>query len=504
MKTIMCAVLLFAVPWRPVFAQDSVGELARILRDKGVITSSELTAVESSPGQERVRLLASLLEAKGVLTSVEVARLQMNSTNQVQTESASVVPAVYTPPPIANASAEPQAPPNGRETATAAPPVTSQSRFPVTVYGNILLNSFFDTSLNNIEDVPLFAGKQGSDPFPNDKSFGMTARQSRLGLRYQGPEVGGAAISGQVEVDFFGGKAALGNGINMDLPRLRLALGRLDWKNFSLVAGQDWSVFAPLNPTSLAEYAIPSMSASGNPWIRSPQIRAEIRHAMSDAAKLQWQIAATDPDMGDYQTTQFLTTRSPGIGERGRMPGLDTRLGFTNTMNGRDFSVGVSGHYGRGEDVGTIASLNVVRPVDSWGVALDWSLPFTKYFALTGEAYEGRALGIFSVASGESVGAVGTRGEHGVLSRGGWAQAQFNINPKWQVNLAYGIDQPEASELPVGNRDRNQTYMGNLMYKLTSSVTFAWEFRRFLTDFRNQLFADERGDQANLAVLYSF
>ena len=503
MKRTVCAVLLFVVLWMPTFAQDSVGELARILRDKGVITSSELTAVESSTGQERVRLLASLLEAKGVLTSAEVANLQMNPTNQVQMESAKVVPAVYTPPPSPNATLEPQAP-RGPETATAAPPVTSQSRFPVTVYGNILLNSFFDTSLNNIEDVPLFAGKQGSDPFPNDKSFGMTARQSRFGLRYQGPEVAGAKISGQVEVDFFGGKAALGNGISMDILRLRIALGRLDWKNFSLVAGQDWSVFAPLNPTSLGEYAIPSMSASGNPWIRSPQIRAEIRHAISDGAKLQWQIAATDPDMGDYQTAQFLTSRSPGIGERGRMPGLDTRLAFTNAMNGRDFSVGVSGHYGRGEDVGTIASLNVVRPVDSWGVALDWSLPFTKHFALTGEAYEGRALGIFSVASGESVGAVGTRGEHGVLSRGGWAQAQFNINPKWQVNLAYGIDQPEASELPVGNRDRNQTYMGNLMYKLTSSVTFAWEFRRFLTDFRNQLFADERGDQANLAVMYSF
>jgi hypothetical protein len=503
MRRAVWAVLLFFVLWIPTFAQDSVGELARILRDKGVITSSELTAVESSAGQERFRLLASLLEAKGVLTSAEIARLQMSST-PVPVQSASLVPAVYTPPPSANAIVEPQAPPKGPETATTAPPVTSQSRFPVTVYGNILLNSFFDTSLNNIQDVPLFAGKQGSDPFPNDKSFGMTARQSRLGLRYQGPEVLGAEISGQVEIDFFGGKAALGNGISMDIPRLRLALGRLDWKNFSLVAGQDWSIFAPLNPTSLAEYAIPSMSASGNPWIRSPQIRAEFRHAMSEEAKLQWQIAATDPNMGDYQTTEFLTARSPGIGERGRMPGLDTRLGFTNTVKGHDYAVGLSGHYGRGENIGTIASLNVVRPVDSWGVALDWSLPFTKYFALTGETYTGRALGIFSVAAGESVGGVGTPGEHGVLSRGGWTQAQFNINPKWQVNLAYGIDQPEASELPVGNRDRNQTYMGNLMYKLTSSVTFAWEFRRFLTDFRNQIFADERGDQANLAVMYSF
>jgi len=445
-----------------------------------------------------------MLEAKGVLTSAEIARLQVDRTNAAPTASARIVPAVYAPVTPAVASASPQAPAGRPEATAAPPPVTSQSRVPVTVYGNILLNAFFDTSLNNIEDIPLFAGKKSSDPFPNDKSFAMTARQSRLGVRYQGPEVMGAKVSGQVEVDFFGGKTALGNGINMDLLRLRLALGRLDWTNFSLVAGQDWSIFAPLNPTSFASYAIPAMSASGNPWIRSPQIRAEIRHDLSDTTKLQWQIAATDPNVGDYQTAQFLTVRTPGIGERGRMPALDTRLGFDDTVEGRDFAFGVSSHYGRGKDVGTIGSLSVVRPVDSWGVALDWSLPFSKYFALTGEAYEGRALGIFSVASGESVGAVATPGEHGVFSRGGWAQAQFNLNPKWQVNLAYGIDQPRASELPVGTRDRNQTYMGNLMYKLNTSVTFAWEYRRFLTDFRNQLAADNRGDQANLAVVYSF
>ena len=53
----------------------------------------------------------------------------------------------------------------------------------------------------------------------------------------------------RVSVDFLGGKTAFSNGINMDLLRLRIALGRMDWKNFSLVAGQDWSVFARLNPT---------------------------------------------------------------------------------------------------------------------------------------------------------------------------------------------------------------------------------------------------------------
>ena len=501
-KTYGSTLLLFVL-LTPAFAQDSVGDLARILRDKGVITNSDLEKLESTPSEERVRSLASLLEVKGVLTAAEVAVVIKNPASDGQNASARLIPAVYTSPTTA-AAVQPQAPAKGPETVSTAPAVTSQSKVPVTLYGTILLNAFFDTSLNNIEDVPLFASKKGSDPFPDDKSFGMTARQTRLGLLFHGPDVMGAKVSGQVEVDFFGGKAALGNGINMDLPRLRLALGRLDWTNFSLVAGQDWSVFAPLNPTSLASYAIPAMSASGNPWIRSPQIRGEMRHGLSDTAKFQWQIAATDPDVGDYQTAQFLTTRSPGIGERGRMPALDSRLGFTDTVNDHNFDVGVSAHYGRGKAVGTIGSLNVVQPVDSWGVALDWSLPFSKYFAITGEAYEGRALGIFSVASGESVGAVGTSGAHGVLSRGGWAQVQVNFNPKWQINLAYGIDQPKASELPVGSRDRNQTYMANLMYKLSSSVTFAWEYRRFLTDFRNQLAANNRGDQANLAVAYGF
>ena len=498
-----CTTLLLFVLLARASAQESANELARILRDKGVITNSDLEKLESAPNEERVRLLASLLQVKGVLSASEAASVTKSSAYDGQNASIRPTPAVYTARAEA-ATVQPQAPAKGPETVSAPPAVTSQSKVPVTLYGTILLNSFFDTSLNNIEDVPLFASKKGSDPFPNDKSFAMTARQSRLGLRFEGPEVMGAKVSGQVEVDFFGGKAALGNGINMDLLRLRLALGRLDWTNFSLVAGQDWSVFAPLNPTSLASYAIPAMSASGNPWIRSPQIRAEVRHALSDVSKLQWQIAATDPNVGDYQTAQFLTTRSPGIGERGRMPALDSRLGFDNTVNGHDYGVGVSAHYGRGKDVGTIGSLNVVQPVDSWGVALDWSLPFSKYLAVTGEAYEGRALGIFSVASGESVGAVGTSGAHGVLSRGGWAQIQVNFNPKWQLNLAYGIDQPKASELPVGTRDRNQTYMTNLMYKLNSSITFAWEYRRFLTDYRNQLAVDNRGDQANLAVAYGF
>jgi hypothetical protein len=371
------------------------------------------------------------------------------------------------------------------------------------LYGTVLFNASYNTASTNIQDLPLFASKQGSDPSGGDKNFDMTARETRIGLRFQHANVAGARLSGQFEFDLFGGKTPLGNGIDMDLFRLRLAFGRLDWKHIAFEAGQDWSVFAPLNPTSFAAYAIPEFSASGNPWIRLPQVRAEFSTGASDSRRVLWQVAALDPNMGDNPIT-FSTSRQPGIGERGRMPALESRIAWTDRIGGQDLTVGLSGHYGRGKNFAVVDGVTIFAPVDSWGVALDYTVPFSRFFNLTGEAFEGRALGIFSVTSGEAVGAVGMPGSHGVESRGGWMQAQFNVTKQWQVNLAYGLEVPNASQLPVGNRWRNQTYMGNLMFKLTPNVTFAWEYRRLLTDYRNQAFANERGDHVNLAVGYIF
>ena len=256
-------------------------------------------------------------------------------------------------------------------------------------YGTLLWNSFYNTGGTNIEDIPLVASKRGTDPYSN---FGMTARQSRFGLRYQGgPEVWGAKLSGTLELDLLGGAAPLANGVAMDLVRLRLAFGRMDWKNTAIEAGQDWSVFSPLNPTSLASFAIPAMSASGNPWIRTPQFRFEWHSDATKPAKVLLQMAALDPNVGDNPTT-VVDARTPGIGERGQGPAVESRLAVTGKIGDRDATIGLSGHYGRGDNVGVLNSVTVTRPVDSWGVNLDYTLPVSKYFILSGEAFSGRGL----------------------------------------------------------------------------------------------------------------
>lgn len=478
---------LFLITEPQAYSSDSAQILADILASKGVITALERDDVERAEPDGAARMLADLLLKKGLLTQAEVNRLQNSGGTGPFVQASMTVPL----PQSSSLKAQQDAP---------APPLTAQSKFPVSVYGTLLWNSFFNTSGTNIEDVPLLSTKKGTDR----QNFGMTGRQSRLGLRYQGGEIAGAKLSGTAEVDFFGGKAALSNGISMDILRLRLAYGRLEWKKFALVAGQDWSIFAPLNPTSLAGFAIPDLAGSGNPWIRTPQIRAELSSGPSEGTRVQWQIAATDPDVGDFSMASFQTSRTPGIGERGRMPGLDTRLAWMTKASGKDLGIGLSSHYNRGKNLATMEGVTLRRPVDSWGVALDYTLPLGKLVTFTGEAYEGRALGIFTVSTGLSVLPVGSVGEHGVESRGGWIQAQFNVTAKWQTNVAYGLDSPNIAQVRTGDRWKNQTYMTNLMYKYSPHVTFAWEWRRFLTDYKNQPAANNITDHENMAVSYTF
>jgi hypothetical protein len=468
-------------------AEESARQLARILASKGVLTAAELDRVEHADPTEGIQLLTAVLYQKGVLTSAEVARVS----GQVASGPAPMLAVAPVPGP--QAVAAPKAP-------DVVPEVSTASRSRLQIYGTALWNAFDNTAGVNIEDIPSLATKRGTDPYQN---FGMTVRQMRFGARLQGPKVFGAAVTGVTEMDFFGATDALANGVGMDIPRLRLAYGRMDWRHAAIEVGQDWSVFSPLNPTSLAAFAIPALSTSGNPWIRTPQFRFEWHGDASQPTRLLFQAAALDPNIGDNPTT-VVTSRTPGIGERGKGPAGETRLALLTKFGDQDASIGLSSHYNRGLNVGTLANQTAERAVDSWGVNLDYTLPVAKKLEFTGEAFVGRALGLFSVSSGQTVLPPGTPGEHGVAARGGWAQAQLNFNSKWQMNLDYGIESIDGSNLRTGDRSKNQTYMANLMYKMSPRITWAWEWRRFLTNYRNQAAANAIADHTNMAIAYTF
>src|SRR5215471_5946187 len=195
---------------------DPVVTLAQILATKGIITAADVASVTAASTSRRVSVLTSILQGKGLLNESEWA--------EVWSESAGAARSPRIPPTVTPARAPQTVVPQPQPTpaTTTSIPVTTKEGVAVSMYGTVLLNAFFNTAPTNIQDIPLAAIKQGTDLTGGDKNFGMTARQTRIGLRLHATNVARATLSGEFEFDMVGGKTPLANGIHMDIFRLRL------------------------------------------------------------------------------------------------------------------------------------------------------------------------------------------------------------------------------------------------------------------------------------------
>jgi hypothetical protein len=488
--------------------------LVRLLHSKGILTDQEAAMISeaSSPAQAEQRL-AELLLSKGVISHQEYDQTLV-ALGAGSTVSGSDAPRVITAAAhVSNTStAAPASDTTGaRESspvqAQAEGPMTTVSKLPVKIYGSILFNANYVSHGANTIDIPLFPQKRGTSSDQNHQNFNTTLRQTRFGLRYEGKIFEDAKLTGVFEFDLLGGKPAFANGANFDIFRVRLAYGRIDWADDSLEAGQDWAVFSPLNPTSLASYAIPGFSTSGNLWNRIPQIRYE--HREGKKSKFIFTTALLDPNAGDSSGNPAV--RVIGLGERGSLPAFETRLGFTTPSHGKESSAGASGHYSRllgvaGNPVGT----TLRSPIDSYGVSGDANLWLSSGFRITGEAFHGRALGIFSGEIAQSAVVIGGRAR-GINSSGGWVELHGEAPTGYQgtlkslsANLGYGIEANHDRDLIVGIRKKNQTYMMNGQYKFSPNFTMALEYRRVLTDWFREPSSNQNLNWASLGFLYSF
>lgn len=481
--------------------------LVRLLQSKGIISEQEAAMVSSAPSPiSGERRLMEILLSRGLIT------------RQEYDETLLALGADSTAPVVMTAAARTLAPRDSEPTAAVAkPPRTAQaqaggevstlSKIPVKLYGSILFNAnYLDHGANTI-DIPLFPQKRTVSSDQNHQNFNTTLRQSRFGLRYEGKIFDDAKLTGVFEFDLLGGKPAFANGANFDIFRLRLAYARIDWEKNSLEAGQDWAVFSPLNPTSLASYAIPAFSTSGNLWNRMPQIRYE--HREGDKSKFILTAAMLDPDAGD--STGNPAARVIGLGERGALPAFEARLGFTTPAHGKETSAGVSGHYSRLLGApGNPAGTTVLSPIDSYGVSGDANIWLTSGFRITGEGFHGRALGIFSGDIAQSALVIAGRAR-GINSTGGWIEVHGEAPSGYQgslknfsMNAGFGIEDNRDHDLVAGARQRNRTYMVNSQYKFSPNFTLALEYRRVLTDWFMEPSSNQRLNWAGLSFMYSF
>jgi hypothetical protein len=386
----------------------------------------------------------------------------------------------------------------------------------ITLYGAVVANgSGADAQLSS-SDVPSWAvqsdlrlappsiGSQQPGTFlaSEPRVFEATARQTRVGLRVEAPAgTSNWTPTGQIEIDFFGDRPATGHGSVFNQPSIRLALISLAHSSgWALVAGQDWAVFAPANPTSFAHYAVPLAASGGNPWMRLPQFRLQKNSKIGGSKAILLQLAAVRPaGGGDAPTPGSVSDPVAFSGERSGLPFFQTRAAFTSVSSGRPNAIGVSAHYGHEKaEPQTLAT---------WGVAVDASVGLGSKAAISGEWWQGENLDTFQAGINQGVTQrVGTF--RSIKATGGWAQVSLFATSSVTLNGGYGLDDPDDTALtPLLTRAKNQVIWANLMVKPHANVTFAFEYNRFDTTFRTSAFSPERkgsGNYGNVAVVLSF
>jgi hypothetical protein len=352
--------------------------------------------------------------------------------------------------------------------------VESASKFPVKITGLVLMNAFVNSSQVDVIQSPTVAGT-GSG------TAGFSFRQSVVGLDARGPKVFGATSAADVRADFFGspgqGTYASGGGT----ARLRTAHAELAWEAARAFVELDRPILNPNAPASLTAVAEPALAWSGNLWSWTSQAGAEYNFQPTGSSRVLVQGALADVSDPPAFPTGVTMTQPASLAEQSRRPASEARLGFGHGDKKTGLQVGVGGYFSP-HRLGSDFSFN------AWAATLDYRVPVSRYFELSGSAYRGSALGgLGGGALKDYVWRQTDDSYHALDDVGGWGQLKARVGERLEFNAAYGLDDAFVHQmrpyLTVGSGyyqslARNSTFTSNVIYSPSAYTLFSVEYRR--------------------------
>lgn len=369
-----------------------------------------------------------------------------------------------TPPAAAPQPAPATPPPAAEKPSPLAKPFTIvwDNGLSFTVYGKLDMVMYYDSAGIYVSDWYVFVNPRHT--YDGDKSsFSASARGSLFGFKFNYPQaLAGGDVNARVEVDFVGGFISGAMSTYSPLMRMKHAYVSWDTPHHSLLLGQTTCLFQPLFPDTGTWIAL---GASGNPWMRLPQVQYRMRYQPIEVA------VSVARMMGANQSVPDSTNDIIHEGEQSARPLGIGRLGFSQGQ----VAMGVSGTYGR-EQIhrrDTAAGIQVDKRLGVWMVGYDfkWS---SRYVDLLGEFFVGSNLNTFFAGVLQGVNTT-SADAHGIRTAGGWGQVTLRPWNKLYFNLGAGIDDPKNSDLIANQRAYNLTIFGNANYKLLDNWVLSAE-----------------------------
>jgi hypothetical protein len=340
--------------------------------------------------------------------------------------------------------------------------VESSQHLPVRITGLAL----FTASLNS-RQTGGFSEEITAPPRGGALSGGATLRQSIVGFEFRGPEtIWGGKIHGALNMDFNGG-----SGEPYDsLLRIRTAALQVDWKNTSVMFGQDKPLLAPREPTSIVQVAVPALSGAGNLWLWQPQAQVEQRFHLDPQTTVRAQL-------GVYQTREdyYAPVASfYGSSLQDARPGLQGRFGFSHRLDDERRLEFAGGFH-------TSTTHVLEYAVPSRVFALDWFANPWRKLEFSGAFFRGHNLtNLGGIGQGFTVERSGY--VIPVHAEGGWAQFSFLLAPRLTLNIFGGQQDNRNRDIRYGVA-KNQSYAANLMYRMAPNVIVSFEGGQLRTTF---------------------
>ena len=338
--------------------------------------------------------------------------------------------------------------------------VASSQRFSLSLTGMFLFDSYLFTGQASQASVPYsdFYAMSGS-------TAGATLRQSIIGFDFGGPQLpGGGQMHGSLSMDFYAQAANKQTGID-DIFRIRRGVVSFDWKNRSVIVGQDKSLVAPLQPTSFAWVGVPPLSGSGNLWLWRPQIRYEERIPLSSSTQATLQAGVLETD--EYYTAPYL---SPNVYVQPARPAIQARFQLQHNWSDETrIAVGLGAHASETHLLG--------QSVPSRLISLDAFYKPLQKLEISGTLFYGEN---FANLGGEPPGV--TVENNGTVipihGAGGWVQVALPVTSRLTFDVYAGRQANDSNDLNQYEMFRTLTYAGNILYRLSPNVIIGFEGSR--------------------------
>ena len=375
-------------------------------------------------------------------------------------------------------------------------------------YGFLRMDAAYDTSRMSDTQIPAYVlsedpkalAAEGVKAAPENQSeFTLYTRMTRFGFNLQGGKVeamGSPKLTGRMEVDFYGPASDSRN-----MFRMRHAWLKLQWGNFSVLAGQTIDLISPLFPIANDDMIL---WGAGNLADRRPQARLQYalpigktRLFLQGAAGLTGAIDRKDLDGNGVPD-----------GEVSGLPTLQGRVGYRipvwNTDEGKSYplEVGAWGHQAW-EEVDPPLTGTGKEEFQSNVVGVDIKLPiYQDRLVLSGEGWRGKNL---SDVRGGIFQGINPKTNAEINAKGGFAQLSFTVvkkkNYKNVIYVGASIDDPDQDDLNNGGRSLNRVFF-IVQQSSFGPVVINLEYLNWTTEYKG--FDDGKSDRVRFYAAYKF